>query len=196
MSIFNCLSSQPLLLNCHNHFSTSPFSSHRKHSFSVNALLFVLMVTSHINACRHPNHSSLWVREDAVGKTYNANHNNTPSNCVGVDQRDCYWLCKHHIMDTEPHSAMRYWSPRTELLGTMIHLTDPWSPLLVSSICAGQIEPFESIQVIMAMVMWIDPRTCVVFHLYCTMAISLFVWICHQQILGVTWLHNITNVLK
>lgn len=38
-----------------------------------------------------------------------------------------------------------YWSPRSELLQTVIHLWGPhWSSLLplVSSICAGQIEPF------------------------------------------------------
>lgn len=50
-----------------------------------------------------------------------------------------YWLCTHHVMDTEPGPASLYWSPCSELLWTMIHLRGPrWPstpPPLVSSIC-------------------------------------------------------------
>lgn len=79
-------------------------------------------------------------------------------------------------MDTGPARVSPYWSPCSKLSWTVIHHRGPhWpSPLpLVSSFCAGQIEPFlrydnffsaESIRAIMAMVMRIDCRICVLFH--------------------------------
>lgn len=53
----------------------------------------------------------------------------------------CYWLCTHHIMDSEPSPAEPYWYAYSEPLRRMIHHPTT-QPTLRSSIRTAQIEPF------------------------------------------------------